>query len=56
MFRFAPRKSIDLRGAKRYIRVEKVTVLTAGTTPTWPNSTTLILGGADTQPPQADDV
>lgn len=49
------RKSIDLRGAKRYIRVVNVVALTGGTTPTWPNYVGVILGGADSLAAQADD-
>lgn len=36
----------DLSGVKRFIRVVRTVSLTAGTTPTWPVSSNVILGGA----------
>jgi hypothetical protein len=49
------RKSIDLRGAKRYVRAVAVTAFVGGTAPTLFQCTKLILAGADTLPAQADD-
>ena len=49
------RKTIDLRGLKRYVRVVTVAAFTGGTTPTIANVCTLQLAGADTLPAQSDD-
>ena len=49
------RKSIDLRGAKEFIRTVEVTGFTGGTSPTIGAANTVILGGADVLPAQADD-
>ena len=49
------RKSIDLRGAKRYVRCVAVTAFTGGSSPTLYQCAKLILAGADTLPAQADD-
>lgn len=49
------RKSVNLAGAKRYIRAVTVVTLTGGSTPTLPNAAIVILGGADSVPAQADD-
>ncbi len=43
-------KEVDLSGAKRFIRVVSTVTLTAGTSPTWPVSTALILGPKDEVP------
>lgn len=43
-------KNVDLSGAKKFIRVVSTVVLTAGTSPTWPVSTSLILGPKDELP------
>ena len=49
------RKSIDLRGAKRYIRAVAVTAFTGGASPTFGQAVVVVLGGAVVQPAQADD-
>lgn len=49
------RKTIDLRGLKRYVRVVTVTAFTGGTSPTLANVCTLQLSGADSLPAQNDD-
>lgn len=49
------RKTIDLRGLKRYVRVVTVAAFTGGTTPTIANVCTLQLAGTDVLPAQADD-
>lgn len=49
------RKSISLKGAKRYIRVASVLAFTGGTTPKLNTSVSLVLGGAVELPAQADD-
>lgn len=49
------RKSLSLKGAKRYIRVASVLAFTGGTTPTLNTDVTVVLGGAVEQPAQADD-
>lgn len=36
---------VDLGSVKRYIRVVQTITLTAGTSPTWPTATILVLGG-----------
>lgn len=42
--------SVDLSTAKKYIRSSIVTAFTDGSTPAWPCSASLILGGASTLP------
>ena len=42
--------SINLRGAKAFIRVVTTVVLTAGTSPEWPVSAALLLGPKDDMP------
>ncbi|GMV19018.1 MAG: hypothetical protein AMXMBFR56_72420 [Polyangiaceae bacterium] len=49
------RKTIDLKGAKRYIRAVAVTAFVGGTTPTLAQKSDIVLGGADSVPAQADD-
>lgn len=49
------RKTIDLRGAKRYVRLSSTTAFTGGTSPTLFSVSTLILGGFDVLPAQLDD-
>ena len=49
------RKQIDLRGAKRYIRVVSTVAFTGGTTPTLANYAGVQLGGFDILPAQVDD-
>lgn len=49
------RKSIDLKGAKQFIRLVAVTAFTGGTAPTLFQSAKVILNGSDTQPAQSDD-
>jgi hypothetical protein len=49
------RKTIDLRGAKAFVRVVTVTAFTGGSSPTLANVCTLQLSGADVLPAQADD-
>lgn len=49
------RKSVDLRAAKRYVRLVAVTAFTGGASPTWFQSAKLVFGGADQLPAQADD-
>lgn len=39
--------SVDLSSAKRYIRVTTTVAFTGGTSPDWPVSTALILGGLE---------
>lgn len=40
----------DLSGVRRFIRVVQTVTLTAGTSPTWPVSSNVILGGASEVP------
>jgi len=49
------RKSIDLSGAKQYIRAVAVVALTGGTSPTLPCAASIVLGGAVEMPAQSDD-
>lgn len=49
------RKTIDLKGAKQFIRLSATTAFTGGSSPTLFQSASLIFGGADTRPAQADD-
>lgn len=49
------RKSIDLRGAKQFIKISTTTAFTGGTTPKIGQSVVVALGGADSIPAQADD-
>lgn len=49
------RKSINLDGAKKYIRVEQVVAFTGGSTPKANTAVVLVLGGAIELPAQADD-
>ena len=49
------RKSVDLSGAKQYIRVVGVTGFTGGSTPKLNSAVTVVLGGAVEKAPQADD-
>lgn len=49
------KKSIDLRAAKRYVRLVAVTAFTGGAAPTWFQSAKLVFGGAESLPAQADD-
>lgn len=49
------RKTIDIRGAKAFIRVVSTVAFTAGTAPTLANVVTMQLSGADLLPAQADD-
>lgn len=41
---------VDLSGVKKFIRVVQTVVLTAGTSPEWPVSSVVILGGASQVP------
>ena len=41
---------VDLSGVKKFIRVVQTVVLTAGTSPEWPVSSIVILGGASQVP------
>ena len=43
-------KDVDLTTAKRYIRTHRTVALTGGTSPTWPVSEILILGGPSLTP------
>lgn len=45
------RVAVDLSGAKRYVRAVEVVAFTAGTSPEIPSDSTVILGGADDNPP-----
>ena len=47
---FVQAVSINLRGAKTFIRVVTTVILTAGTSPLWPISAALILGPKDDMP------
>lgn len=49
------RKTIDLRGALPFVRLSATTAFVGGTSPTWFQAATLILGGADSLPAQVDD-
>lgn len=49
------RKSINLTGAKQYVRAVGVTAFTGGTSPTLPSAVVMVLGGAVEQPAQSDD-
>lgn len=49
------RKSIDLSGAKQYLKIVTVTAFTGGTTPKMANCVKVILGGAVEKPAQADN-
>lgn len=49
------RKTISLKGAKRYIRAVAVTAFSGGSTPTLASSSAVILGGAAMLPAQSDD-
>ena len=49
------KKSIDLRGAKQYVRVVDVTAFVGGTSPTILTAAVMVFGAADTLPAQADD-
>lgn len=42
--------NVDLSGAARYVRVVEVTALTGGTSPTLPNSVSLVFGGSQELP------
>lgn len=43
-------KDVDLSAAKQYIRVVAVMALSGGSSPEWPVSCSVVLGGADTLP------
>jgi hypothetical protein len=49
------RKSIDLRAAKRFVRLVAVTAFTGGTAPTFFQCAKMVLAGADAIPAQVDD-
>lgn len=49
------RKQIDIRGAKRFVRVSTTTGFTGGASPTMANSVEMIFGGFDVLPAQVDD-
>jgi hypothetical protein len=49
------RKTIDLRGAKRWVRVSTTTGFTGGTSPTLLNSVKIVFASFDTLPAQVDD-
>lgn len=42
--------NINLEGVRRYIRVVETVALTGGTSPTFPHSACVVLGGKDTLP------
>lgn len=48
------KKTIDLTGAKAFIRTVTTTAFTGGASPTLANSVSMILGGLDVIPTQAD--
>ena len=47
---FLVKLDVNLAGAKKFIRVTSVVVLTAGTSPTWPVSSAVLLGPKDELP------
>lgn len=49
------RKTVSLKGAKRYIRVKPALAFTGGSTPKLNTAVVLVLGGAVETPAQADD-
>lgn len=49
------RKSVDLSGAKQFIRAVQVAAFTGGSSPTIGSAVTIVLGGAIERPAQADD-
>lgn len=49
------RVTVNLKGAKRYVRVVTTVTLTGGTSPTCPNAAIVVLGAPDSLPAQADD-
>lgn len=50
------RKSIDLRGAKQYLKVVQVVAFSGGTSPTIGTAAQVIFGAADTLPAESDGV
>lgn len=49
------RKTVDLKGAKRYLKVSNTVAFVGGASPTLPNAAVVLLGGAAVLPAQVDD-